>query len=235
MTLPHPDDPFADPLPPIPDVPYMIGIAARLGAVHAVDHATAVRAAAAGDSDSHRISVPAECDTEVMLARRWGAFDRGNGHLRAHGLCAYCAWTVALNQDTTAAELAALAPTSGERRALDKVLPDPLMAHRIVKRILGARNAEEEYEADHPRWVEHLAHITRHRPVVLLPEGCHEGDCDHDQKCGCYQDAAVACPACSILAGSWAGEWEGSVDMLVPAPCSVLIAAAKFHGAEVHR
>ena len=95
-------------LPPIPDVPYVIGIAPDLAALHAIRHEDAMMSVAGGDNDSHRESVSAECGMTVVIARRWGQFGRGNPYLAARELCPYCTWGVALDQDTTAAEMAAL-------------------------------------------------------------------------------------------------------------------------------
>lgn len=213
------------PMPPIPDVPYMIGIAADLGALHAVCQHTARWAAANGDSGSDRVSVGAECGTVVVLARQWGAFRRGNQRLGVGRACLRCAWTVALDQDAVDAELAVLVPTEAQRPALDRALPDPLLVHRICTNILAARDAAEDYDTDHPRWAEHLAHIAAHNPILLVDEACADNECEHDGEADCYQDSPVACPTCSIRAGSWAGEWAGQVDMLVPAPCSVVLTA----------
>ena len=47
-------------------------------------------------------------------------------------------------------------------------------------------------------------------------------------------DAAVACGACSLQAGGWAGEWEGQFTLTVPAPCRVLLALTA-HASEALR
>lgn len=213
------------PLPPIPDVPYLIGIAADLGALHAVSHGTATWAAANGDSSRDRVSVGAECGTVVVLARQWGAFCRGNRRLGVGRACLRCAWMVALDQDTVDAELELLVPTEAQRPALDRALPDPLIVHRICANILAARDAAEDYDTDHPRWAEQLAHIAAHNPILLVGEACAEHECEHETGADCYQDSPVACPTCSSRAGSWAGEWAGQIDMVVPAPCSVVLTA----------
>jgi len=76
--------------------------------------------------------------------------------------------------------------------------------------------------------------------VLLVPEDCAEGSCDHgvyeddhgdkDEVWTCpYPDATVGCAACSVQAGSWAGEWEGQYaeECTVAAPCDVLRALAR--------
>jgi hypothetical protein len=47
----------------------------------------------------------------------------------------------------------------------------------------------------------------------------------------------VACQACSLQAGSWAGEWEGqyAVECTIPAPCGVLTALAEYFKVESPR
>lgn len=215
-----------DEVPPVPDVPYLIGVQAGDGLIHAVERARA------GDTGGAAGSV---CGEGVIVAVRWGGFHRGSEWTDrfAHRLCPHCAWTVALAQDTTEAELAAVTPSGAELAALRRLLPDPMIVPRICERILADRRAERDYDAGSPRWVQLLGHVTAHRPVLLLAEDCAEGACDHhDKASGCYAQAAVACPACSVQAGSWAGEWEGQYECVVPAPCAVLPAMADHVGLE---
>lgn len=219
-----------NPLPPIPDVPYVIGL--HDGLLHAVSHDAAVRAVEHSDSDSRRVTVGSECGECVAIARRWGPFQRGTEHLDRHDgrLCPHCAWIVALDQNTTDTELAALTPTGAELAALHLLLPDPMLAVRICQRILATARDEGEYDADNPRWAQHLAHATAHRPILLVDEDCIEGGCEHGDLDGCYRTSnTVACDACSIQAGSWAGEWEGQYECTVPAPCAVLPAMAEHY------
>lgn len=223
-----------DPLPPIPDVAFMIGIAPNLGPLHAIEHRAAAKAVEYGDTDSHRVHAPAECGATVVIARRWGAFMRGNHYVRGRA-CPACAWAVALDQNMVDAELAAIAPTGGELAALQRLLPDPLLAVRICERILDERRQERDYDADSPYWAQLLGHATAHSPAALVPEDCAEGECEHEDtgEENCFSGStAVACPACSVRAGSWAGEWEGQFELVVPAPCSVLAAMAKRYEVE---
>jgi hypothetical protein len=177
--------------------------------------------------------VGAECGAAVYIARKWGEFRRGNEHLTTHQVCSRCAWVVALDQDCADEELAALTPTVAEESAYVRLLPDPTLLLRVCRAILTARQAEDGYDADSPRWAQLLGHVTAHRPVVLVPHDCAGGDCDHDDPAECLAvGVALACQACSVQAGSWAGEWQGQYELTVPAPCSVLSAMATAFGVE---
>jgi hypothetical protein len=154
---------------------------------------------------------------------------------------------VAIAQGTTDAELAAITPGPLEMLALTRLMPDPLIAVNICRSILARRVRDEEYGLECDYWPTLLAHATRHRPVVLLPEGCRDGDCDcgcdndlceepHDDEAACYTETAtVGCESCSIQSGSWEGEWAGRYECTVSAPCSALLAMAKKYGAEEAR
>jgi hypothetical protein len=220
-------DTEVEPLPPIPAVSHVIGIDDRPGPIHAIGHDHAVRAVEMGDSSARRVRAATECGSTAVIARHWGGFARGNRHVDNHTLCPECAWSVALQRGTEEVELAVLTPTGAETHALSLVPVDPLIAVRICRRLLADRRAERDYDADSERWPRVLGHVTAHRPVLLMDESCAEGDCDHDTPAGCYGDTpTVACLACSVLTGPEQGEWEGQVDVLVPAPCSVLTAMA---------
>lgn len=242
MPPPIPDDDHEDSsaMPPLPDVPYLIGIDEQW---HAIRRALAVWAEQHGDDDTSRdtprVRVGAECGTSVIVARRLGEFRRGTADvdIRAGNLCAHCGWSVALTQGTTTTELAAYTPTGRELAALHRLLPDPLLAVRICQAILAAAMSGDEYDADHPRWPHLLARASNHRPVVLIGEDCAEASCEHPaDRDACYAESTtVACLTCSVTAGSWAGEWEGQIDILVPAgQCGVLPALEKqFCGREM--
>lgn len=204
--------------------PYRIGIGGDL--LHAV---TAEHAAL--PPQWRHVGTP--CGVSVVVAREWGEFRRGNDRLATHQLCAHCAWTVALALGTAEQELAAVAPSPPEELAWGLLLPDRDLLVRTCRAILVARQAERECDADHPSWAQLLGHVTAHRPEILVPEDCSEGDCEHDgDLAACYAASTViACPVCSVRAGTWAGEWEGQYEITVPAPCSVLTAvAAAFPG-----
>jgi hypothetical protein len=200
------------------------------------DQLHAVTAEHATDRNPTVRYVGAECGTTGIVAHEWGEFVRGNERLNSHRLCARCAWTVALANGTVEAEVAAVAPTAGEELAWGLLLPDPGLLVRTCGSILAARQAEEDYDADHPLWAQLLGHVTAHRPEILVPEDCAEGlGCEHDgDRTACYAaSTTIACPACSIRAGQWAGEWEGQYEVTVPAPCSALLTvAAAYPGPE---
>lgn len=234
MTSLRTDD---DAPPPIPDVPYMIGIAPNLGALHAVSHGDAVLAAAAGDRGDHREPVSSACGTPVTIARWWGQFQRGNPYLAGHELCPYCTWSVALDQNAVDAELAALTPSSVKLATMQRLMPDPLLLVKVCAHLLHIAQEKQHYDSEHPIWVRLLGHATAHRPSLLLDEKCGDGHCDHEDDGwdadseDCYRFATtVACPTCTIWPGSWAGEWAGLSACLVPAPCAVLPAMADHYG-----
>lgn len=232
------------PLPPIPDVPYVIGIESG-SPIHAVTREAAQLAVWHGDNDRVRSETRSACGTTVVLARRWGPFARGEQHVDRQQVCGHCAWIVALDPATTAAgdgsalfeqspigvELGLLTPTGAELDALARVMPDPLIAPRACRTILANRDTGRDCDTDHERWPRLLGTVTAHRPVVLMDEGCGEDACDHPSRAGCYgAEPVVVCLACSILTGPEEGEWEGNVDVAVPAPCSVLTALAASGG-----
>lgn len=228
------------PLPPIPDTPYVIGIESG-SPIHAVTHEIATLAVWHGDNDHHRVETSSVCGTTVVLARRWGAFARGEAHVDRQQVCPHCAWIVALDPATTSAdddgalfeltpigvELGLLTPTGPELDALARVMLDPLIAPRACRAILAARDTDRGHDADDARWPRLLGTVTAHRPVVLMGEDCAEDACGHDDRADCYgAEPTVVCLACSILTGPEQGEWQGMVDVAVPAPCSVLTTVA---------
>ncbi len=225
----------AFPVTAVPDVPYVIGIARDLGGLHAVPRDHAVRAAGQAGDDSPWPYVGAECGLAVIVARKWGEFRRGNEHLATHRVCPRCAWVVALDQDRTDEELAALAPTPTEETAYRRLGADPTLLLRICRVILDQRRQEKDYDADSPRWAQLLGYICAHQPEMLVSEDCAEGGCDHGDEVECLTASfTVACSACSLQAGSWAGEWQGQYERILSAPCSVLLAmATEFDVAEV--
>lgn len=203
---------------PITTVKFLIGTGGSSDGLHAVKerHHTSPR--------SH---VPSVCGPFVTIAKKWGEFIRGNEYVDRRDLCPECAWLVALEHGTADAELAVRRPKGAAWRALQRALPDPLMFVRLCDRLL---ELGRENDADHDELARLLGHVTAHQPVVLLAEGCTEGDCDCGNDDACYGDEpTVVCMACSVLAGSWAGEWEGQVHIAVP-PCGVLPAVAAHYG-----
>jgi hypothetical protein len=210
----------------LPDVPYLTGVGRGW---HAID-LPSMDYLRTGPADSVAFAV---CGELVRVAPRSGAYNRGDVPV-TYGPCQMCAWTVAAATGTLEQEIARLEPKGNELAALARVLPDPMLAAKICRAIL----TEPDWEPGHPASIQLLAKVAVHRPVLLLPEGCAEGDCGHitdDAECS-YPDAAVGCKACSLQTGSWAGEWEGQFreECTIPAPCAVLLALAKYAGVTEH-
>jgi hypothetical protein len=186
------------------------------------------------------------CGLAVQVAQDYDGFDRR----RFDRTCPTCAWTHAVRTGTGTgtvavavavavavefAELAALSgsgpvstSTSGE---LDLPVPHGAAA-RVAAAVLAAADADapgSDYDRTHPATVQLLATVTAHAPTALLDADCAEGGCEHNSEpCPI---AAVACPACSVRAGSWAGEWEGVYqrECTIPGPCEVLRTIAAHH------
>lgn len=176
--------------------------------------------------------VLAECGRTVRIAKDWGVFERGNEKVDRLGACVRCAWTVALATGTAGRELEAIrAGGVPWLDAMERLLPTPWLYLEICRKLL----ADMEDEAPDGRFVQLLTAATEHRPIVLLDGLCSEDSCDHDEKpAGCWADAdTVACGACTISAGSWAGEYEGCTEVLVAAEeCPVLPSMARALGVQ---
>lgn len=180
-------------------------------------------------STSARAHVPTVCGTIATLARTRGEFVRGNEFVDRSTLCPECMWFVALEHGTTADKLDRCQPRGAKLAALQRCLPDPLLYVRVVEHLLVQAG---ENDTDHDVLAELLGHVTAHAPVLLVQEPCGEDQCDHDSDDECYGDEPTAvCMTCSVLNGSWAGEWEGQVFIPVP-PCGVLAAVAGHYGVQ---
>jgi hypothetical protein len=233
-------------MPQLPDGPYLIGTETS-GDTHALARDEVLRAV-----DKHGGVQGTEVRTAcgraaALLAPRWGAFEHGNRYLE--DTCPWCRWTVAIAKNAIQAELDALAPDPDELPVFARVVGEPMMVVRICEAIIattsGPDGREDGYDLDHPHVINLLAHATAHAPMLLLPEGCSEGDCDHQPeeewsnpnwRCP-YPEAAVGCGACSAQAGSYAGSWEGQfcLECTVYSPCDVLRAFAKHFGLALDR
>lgn len=207
-----------------PTTAHAIGCASDGNGLHAVNPRVV-------DATFHwSTDVPAECGRTVRISRDWGSFERGNEKVGQLGACARCAWTVAVATGTTGRELEAIrAAGVPVLDALERLLPNPWLYLEICRKLV----ADMENEGPDGRFVQLLTAATEHRPRVLLDGMCSDGSCDHDeQPRDCYAEAdTVACWACTISAGSWAGEYEGQVEVLVSAEeCPVLPSMAKACG-----
>jgi hypothetical protein len=162
-------------------------------------------------------------------------------------LCAYCGWAVAIETGTISQRLDVLTPDGRTRAALARLVGDPLAARRICEAVIAhASGPGAEYELDHGATIQILAEITRHAPTLGLPEDCAEDSCDHhlaghgdqgldaSRECD-YPVASAVCPACTLRAGAWAGEWEGTFmgECYIHAPCQVLAALAARYKVKV--
>lgn len=161
-------------------------------------------------------------------------------------LCPTCTWHVATHsasraavpdRDLLEAELAAWGPPAATAAALRRELGvDADLPARICRAIITRSLTGYAEEITDPRIVALLGTVTAHRPELLVPEECGEDPswCGHrpaelpdsaDWTCE-FPAAQAACGGCSVIAGPWAGEWEGDFDIAVGAPCGVLRAVA---------
>lgn len=223
----------------LPDEPYVAGMChdqvhalPREWAQHAIDQQM-----------DGPVAAPAVCGrlTIVMVAMP------SLSEWRPTGLCGYCGWAIAIETGTVQARLDALTPTGQTHAALARLIGDPLMARRLCEAVIArASDPDAEYELDHGATIQILATITRHAPTLGLPEDCAEGSCDHrhagsagqaldtplDASGECdYPVASAVCPACTLRAGGWAGEWEGQFmdECYIHAPCQVLATIAAHY------
>lgn len=138
----------------------------------------------------------------------------------SHDQCPACRWTVAARTGTLAAAVAELA--------------DPLavdVACAILDKACRDLLENEHLELDDPALIQLLAHVSRHEPGRIVGEECAEGSCGHPEGQCPGRDA---CRACSLQAGSWAGEREGQFrdECTILSPCGPLLAAAAHFGVE---
>ncbi len=218
---------------PLPDAPFLTGTGNHEW--HAIRHADAEWAARRRGKDP---VVYAVCGQLAQLTSAWPVY----GENWPHGLrrCPECAWTVAGVAGDLDGQMQALIPSAADHTILARLIPDPLIAVTAAAMLTeAATSGHADYEFDHPGTIHLLAAITRHAPVILTPEGCAEGSCEHypddyepdsGQAWECSRpEASVACAQCSLQAGPWAGEWEGQYlsECTIPAPCPVLTALAE--------
>lgn len=215
-------DPLFDVSPKRDGAPsFLVGISTSSDPLHAIKQRHA---------DSAREYVPTVCGMRGTIAREWGEFVRGNEFVDRHDLCPQCVWFVALEQGTADSELARWRPQDAELSALQRSLREPLIHTRTCEQLLDLGREDEPGDTDHVWLAYLLGLVTAHKPVLLQAEPCLEGDCDHDSEDECFgDDPTVACMACSVLTGSWAGEWEGQIHIQVSAPCGVLTAVAAHY------
>jgi hypothetical protein len=137
--------------------------------------------------------------------------------------CPDCEWAVAAAVGQLAETAARLAPGPEDEAVLAGLIPSPLIASETAALIIAAATRDGGQPGDET--IQLLATVSRHAPQVLRSVDCHQGDCGHDDQGSC--PAIVACEACSLQLGSWAGvEREGTYrgECTIPAPCQVLTA-----------
>lgn len=154
------------------------------------------------------------CGAVADVARKVGLFDPE----RPAATCPQCVWWEAIRTDTIPAAIARLA--GPPRRALAVALAEAILA--------AAENGGDGI--GHPATVELLAAVSAHAGEALIAGDCVEDGCDHPGEAAC-PITVVACRACSVIAGGWAGEWEGrySVEATVETPCSLLTTMAAHY------
>lgn len=156
------------------------------------------------------------CGDTVRLARgEYGAFDPDRFAPRA---CLECVWRFAIATGDLAARYRALCAGGV-----------PVLAAELAEAIVAvASSPGADYDLEHPFTVGLLVAVSEHAPTPLISMECAEGGHDHDEDAvdadGRCPRVAIACMACSLLAGSWAGDGEGTClpECTVTAPCEVL-------------
>lgn len=105
----------------------------------------------------------------------------------------------------------------------------PVLAAELAEAIVTvASSPGADYDLDHPFTVGLLVAVSEHAPTPLISQDCAEGGHDHGEDAfgadGRCPAVAIACLACSLVTGSWAGDWEGAClpECTVTAPCEVL-------------
>lgn len=177
----------------------------------------------------------ADCGAYVEIAKAELQPYRRDAHPVSFGPCPECAWGVAHANGTLDDEAARLAPTGKDRDVLARLLPDSSIAVRAARDILAAARHEHgpwDLEHNPAPVIQLLATVTRHAPVVLVPEACAEGEHDCGAFRECRRNATTACGACSLQARDWAGQWEGHFrdECTIAAPCAVLTRLAEAAG-----
>lgn len=136
----------------------------------------------------------------------------------SHDPCPQCRWTVAA--------------ATGSFDAAIRDLEHPL-AIATATAILD-HSGRLEQGIDDPAAIQLLAAVAAHAPVLLVTEeAAEEGGCLGCVNPPCHGcPGRLACAACSLQAGDWAGEWQGQYreECLIEAPCAVLLALAEFAG-----
>jgi hypothetical protein len=205
---------------PLPEVPYLTGMAG--GERHAISREFYERARRRHGGTY----TSGECGRPVLYASRYPVY-AGDWPPYVRW-CAECAWTVAAQERDLERQVRALVPSDEHRGILLRMI-DPLIAVKAAMMIIEAAELDH-HDRVGPETVRLLAAVSRHNPVLLVAEGCADGDCDCPPAAGGGRshEAAVACRACSVQAGQEAGDEERRFlpECTIPAPCATLTALA---------
>lgn len=212
----------------IPDSRFGTAIAMNGLHAHAVDLA-ATRAPrplrmAGEDPDTAAAAVFSLCGSRGQLLPRFGAFTYDNPWIAGRTRCERCSWVVALARGTVEQEI-------------DLYAGDDECGGGLLRQIFTSILADAPPEGGQAQ-VGHrsdlLAHAARHRPVLTVCEECCEAGSapTHGRGVKRCPHASSVCIECSFVAGSWAGEWEGTIaaECEVQSPCSTLVTLAHHYG-----
>jgi hypothetical protein len=206
---------------------YVIGVHQGWHAIHrpALEYAIG--------TEPHLIAA-AVCGVSARVTKH-GVYDRAEWPVSG-APCPECAWHVAIATRSVERELLLITPDDREAAVLARCGVTPLTAVTVCRAILAAAD-----DPAHPAVIRQLAAASAHRPGLAVSEACAEGECEHreaeaedlgqHEQCS-YPEATAVCWECSLLSGSWAGEYEGRLlgECTVRAPCSVLSALAAYYG-----
>jgi hypothetical protein len=205
-------------------------------AIHgSLQHAVDLRGTSIEHEPEFDLEIHALCGQKAYLTHRWGVFGDDNPIGGAFRRCAHCGWIAALQRGETAEELQRYAQRQGARSE------EMALVVKILTAVLDAQGGGDgltgwETHGEETRLSQLLGHIGCHAPAVFVCHGCADDDeCDYSHTAqwrpGFCPGRQMACMACTALAGEWAGELEGKTlgECFVPAPCSVLVAAARHY------
>lgn len=209
----------------IPDFRFGTAITMTGLQAHAVDLGAMRSPRMAGDDcDTEAAAVFSLCGSRVQLLPQFRAFTYDSPCLPGRTRCERCSWVVALTRGTVEQEIELYAG-------------DDAHGGGLLRQIFTSILADAPPEGGQAR-VGHrsdlLAHAARHRPELTVCEECCDAGSEATHGPGVERcpHARSVCIECSFVAGSWAGEWEGTVaaECEVPSPCSTLVTLARYYG-----
>lgn len=214
----------------IPDSRFGTAVATTGLQAHAVDLEATLShrplRMAGDDRETGAAAVFSVCGSRGQLLPRFGAFTYESPWLAGRTRCERCSWVVALTRGTVEQEIELYAGDATAEHGGD-------LLRQIFTSIL-ADAPPEGGKAQVGHRSDLLAHAARHRPVLTVCEECGDAGCEgaHGPGVDRCPHASSVCVECSFVAGSWAGEWEGTIaaECEVPSPCSTLVALAHHYG-----